>query len=143
MAQVIVYTKPDCPAFARQRQQLEAAGHVLEVRDLTAVAWTPETLRPFFADSAVDSWFARLHPKVKKGEIDLEALSEGEALALLVADTDLIRRPLLQVGDERQAGFDPNRLHAWIGLLPQGDGLSCDEKHKQGRCDHGHQHFPH
>ncbi len=142
MAQVTFYAKPGCPAAARQTQQLQEAGHELTVKDLMAEPFTADTLKPFFGDMPVETWLNRLHPKVKKGEIDLEALDEATALGLMLADRELIRRPLMQVGDERQAGFNPNRVHGWIGLLPKGDGLSCDDKHKQGRCDHGHQHFP-
>jgi hypothetical protein len=36
----------------------------------------------------------------------------------LVADPILIRRPLLQVEDRREAGFDQALVDAWIGLRP-------------------------
>jgi len=38
-------------------------------------------------------------------------------LAMMVADPLLIRRPLMQMGDRRQAGFDQAGVDAWIGLL--------------------------
>ena len=137
MVQVIFYEKPGCPANAKQKKQLEAAGHSLEVRDLTAEAWTPVRLAPFFGERPVEDWFNRTHPDVRSGKVDRNSLSAPEALALLAADPELIRRPLLQVGEDRAFGFDPVSLGAWIGLTPLGEG-SCDEKHAQGRCDHGH-----
>jgi len=142
MAEVIFFEKPDDPAAFKQKTQLENAGHVLVVKNLLEQGWTAESLRPFFGERPVESWVTKLHPDVRSGKVVPTELTEEQALALMVADPTLIRRPLLQVGEAREAGFDPNRIHEWIGILPKGDNLSCDDKHAQGRCDHGHQHFP-
>ena len=140
MAEVTFFELADCPANAKQKQQLRAAGHALVVRDLAAQAWTRETLRPFFGERPVDEWFNRRAPAVKNGTIDPESVGENAALDAMIADVTLIRRPLIQVGDRREAGFDPNMLNAWIGIAPTGE--SCDSKHARGQCDHGHHHFP-
>lgn len=139
---IVFHAKPDCAANAKQIKQLTAAGHTVEVLDLTAVAWTPETLAPFFGDRPVNTWLNKLHPAVRAGDIDPAALTAEAALEAMIADPTLIRRPLMQVGEDRRFGFDPVALDAWIGLKPVGDGMSCDDKHAQGRCDHGHHHFP-
>jgi nitrogenase-associated protein len=137
MADVIFYELPGCPANEKQKKTLRAAGHQLIERDLSAEAWTPATLRPFFGEAAVEDWFNRTHPDIRSGKIDRATLSEEQALALLIAHPDLIRRPLIQVGETLSFGYDPNRLQAWIGIQPSADGLSCDDRHSQGRCDHG------
>ncbi|WP_448202867.1 ArsC/Spx/MgsR family protein [Azospirillum sp. sgz302134] len=141
MTEVTFYGLPGCAANARQKQQLQAAGHTLVERDLSAEPFTAETLRPFFEDRPVDEWFNRRAAAVKSGAVKPDELDEASALAALLADRDLIRRPLLQVGQDRKAGFDPNALNAWIGLTPAA-GESCDDKHARGQCDHGHHHFP-
>lgn len=142
MTSIVFYGQPECRANAKQMKQLTAAGHVLDVRDLGAEPWTPDTLRPFFKGRPVNTWLNKLHPKLRTGAIDPDSLSPEAALSLMIDDPTLIRRPLLQAGEERRFGFDPVALDAWIGLRPVGDGLSCDEKHAQGRCDHGHHQFP-
>lgn len=81
MAHIIFYGMPDCKANARQRKQLEAAGHTVEVRDLTAESWTPETLAPYFAGRPVNTWLNKLHPKVRTNAIDPDSLSPETALA--------------------------------------------------------------
>ncbi|PWC55508.1 ArsC/Spx/MgsR family protein [Azospirillum sp. TSO22-1] len=139
MAEVIFYGLADCPANVRQKQQLVAAGHRIDARDLAAQGWTRATLRPFFGDRPVDEWFNRRAPAVKSGAVDPDALGEEAALDAMIADATLIRRPLLEAEGRREAGFDPNLLNAWIGLVP---GESCDSKHARGQCDHGHHHFP-
>ncbi|MGA1856198.1 ArsC/Spx/MgsR family protein [Azospirillum sp. 11R-A] len=138
MAEVIFYGLAGCPANARQKQQLAAAGHRLVDRDLATAELTAAELRAFFGDKEVDAWFNRRAAAVKSGTVMPDALDESAALAAMLTDRDLIRRPLIQVGDRREAGFDPTTLHAWIGLT---SGESCDDKHARGQCDHGHQHF--
>lgn len=60
----------------------------------------------------------RARPGVKSGEVRPDELTGEEALALMVGDPLLIRRPLMQVGDELMAGFDQQTVEAWIGLHP-------------------------
>ncbi len=138
MAEVIFYGMAGCPANARQRQQLTAAGHTLVERDVATADLTAADLRAFFGDKEIDAWFNRRAAAVKSGALTPDTLDEPTALAAMLADRDLIRRPLIQVGDRREAGFDPTTLHGWIGLT---SGESCDDKHARGQCDHGHQHF--
>ncbi len=138
MAKVIIYGMAGCPANAKQKQQLTAAGHTLVERDLATADLTAADLRAFFGDKDVDAWFNRRAAAVKSGAVNPDALDETAALSAMLADRELIRRPLIQSGDRREAGFDPTTLHGWIGLT---SGESCDDKHARGQCDHGHQHF--
>ena len=67
-------------------------------------------------------------------------------LHLLLDNPLLIRRPLMEVGDERLVGFDIAAVNAWIGLknvdLPEGNIEACvhgPEGH--GSCgSHAHDH---
>lgn len=116
MAEVMFYEKPGCGGNARQKAMLEQAGHRVIARDLLAEPWTPETLRPFFGDRPVADWFNRAAPAVKSGEVVPEAMDEATALAVMVERPLLIRRPLMQVGNRRDCGFETDRVDAWIGL---------------------------
>lgn len=140
MADVIFFGMPTCPANAKQKQQLKAAGHAVSERDLAQELLTRDTLRAFFGDRPVEDWFNRRAAAVKQGAVDPATIGADAALDAMLGDRELIRRPLIQVGDRREAGFDPNTLHAWIGLAPSGE--ACDDKHARGVCDHGHHHFP-
>lgn len=116
MADVTFFEKPGCGGNARQKAMLEQAGHRVIARDLLSEPWTPGTLRPFFGDRPVADWFNRAAPAVKSGEVVPEALDEASALAAMVERPLLIRRPLMQVGDRRDCGFETDRVNAWIGL---------------------------
>jgi nitrogenase-associated protein len=118
MAKVIFYEKPGCSGNARQKALLVGSGHELEVRDLRAEPWTAASLRPFFGEKPVNEWFNASSPRVKAAEIKPSELSPAAALSLMIEDPLLIRRPLMQVGDRRESGFNQARVDAWIGLRP-------------------------
>jgi len=130
MATVVFYEKPGCSGNAKQKALLEAAGHTVVARDLLTTPWTREQLRSFFETLSVAQWFNRNAPKVKCGEIVPTDYDEDNALTLFLNVPILIRRPLLEVEDERRTGFDEAAIHDWIGLTEMsGDNLeTCRRK---------------
>jgi nitrogenase-associated protein len=116
MTNLIFYEKPGCGGNARQKALLISSGHEVEVRNLLSATWTPATLRPFFGTKPLLEWFNPSSPRIKSGSIDPGKLSEATALVMMIEDPLLIRRPLMQVGDRREAGFDQAVVDAWIGL---------------------------
>lgn len=116
MAHIIFWEKPGCQGNARQKQILLASGHELEVRDLLSEPWTTESLSRFFGERPVAQWFNPSNPRVKSGELDPAAIEAEAALAMMVAEPLLIVRPLMQVGQERLAGFEVQQVHNWVGL---------------------------
>ncbi len=122
MATIVFYAKPKCATNARQRQLLEAAGHQVLVRDLLTESWTADRLREFFADLPVSQWFNPAAPRIRDGLLDPQQLSPDQALALLVAEPLLIRRPLIEIDAMRIVGFDPQRLQGTV--LPTAAGAA-------------------
>ena len=116
MAKILFWEKPGCKGNARQKEILQVSGHQLEVRNLLTEAWTEEKLATFFGSRPVNEWFNPSNPLVKSGEIDPAGLTPGEALVMMTEEPLLIVRPLMQVGQERLAGFDVDQVHNWIGL---------------------------
>lgn len=116
MATVHFFEKPGCANNARQKKLLAASGHTVIAKNLLTHPWNRESLLAFFEHKPVAEWFNRASPRVKSGEILPEASTREEAIALMLEDPLLIRRPLIEIEDRREAGFDQERLHAWIGL---------------------------
>lgn len=118
MAHIIFFEKPGCGGNARQRSALQAAGHTLERRNLLTAHWTIESLLAFLAPLPVPDWFNRAAPRVKSGEVQPEALDADTALALLLKEPLLIRRPLMQRTDNDtcHVGFQTAAVDAWVGL---------------------------
>ena len=137
MADVVFYAKPGCLSNAKQKQLLAGLGHRLSVRNLLAEPWTAARLRPLFGDRPVPDWFNPSAPVIKSGVLDPWALDEADALALMVADPLLIRRPLIEALDLRCAGFEPGPMLDALGVqLPASADLqSCSRDAGQPSCD--------
>ncbi len=118
MATVIFYEKPGCINNTKQKALLKAAGHDVQAQNLLTEPWTVKSLRLFFGILPVADWFNRSAPAVKSGEIIPENLDAETALAMMVQNPLLIRRPLMQVDERRSVGFDVATIDAWIGLQP-------------------------
>ncbi|NER08466.1 MAG: nitrogenase-associated protein [Okeania sp. SIO3C4] len=118
MAKVIFYEKPGCKNNTKQKTLLETAGHQLETHNLLKETWTKDNLRLFFGDRPVVEWFNNAAPKVKSGEVVPEETDAETALTMMLSDPLLIRRPLMQVGDRREVGFDVEVVNNWVGLQP-------------------------
>lgn len=115
MAVVVFYEKAGCGTNARQKRILEAAGHTVVTRNLLTERWTAERLRGFFGDTDPASWFNAAAPRVKSGDIDPERMDAATALTLMLAEPLLIRRPLLEVDEQRAFGFDGALIRELLG----------------------------
>ena len=135
MTRIVFYEKPGCANNARQKERLLAAGHELFEKNILTEPWTASRLRQFFGARPVGEWFNRASPRVKGGEIIPETMTETEALQAMVADPLLIRRPLLEAGEIRLAGFDAPQVARWLGdrAMTAGDEAS-QPCHRQTPC---------
>ena len=113
---------------------LEAAGHVVAARSLLTEPWTDERLRAFFGSTPVACWFNRAAPRIKSGEIDPAAFTASAALALMLADPLLIRRPLIEANGERCAGFDREPVTSLLGAVTERDVEACSRTAASTPC---------
>lgn len=123
MAHIVFYEKPGCGGNARQKIMLTEAGHTLDVRNLLAEPWTAERLLGYFGSLPVPRWFNMAAPRVKSGEVQPAHLGADEALALMLHEPLLIRRPLMSVTQadgctSYMVGFETDAVAAWVGLRP-------------------------
>ena len=116
MARINFYEKPGCLNNTMQKKILRNAGHEVIEHNLLTEPWTPGRLRPFFASKQVAEWFNRSAPRVKSGEIVPESIDADRALALMIEDPLLIRRPLMATESLYPAASMLKRSHpcsAW------------------------------
>lgn len=116
MTAVVFYEKPGCLTNARQRVLLLQHGCELTVRNLLSEPWTEDSLYAFLNRRPVSEWFNPAAPKIRSGEIDPGALDRESAMALLLADPLLIRRPLLETRLRKVSGFDDAALLELLGV---------------------------
>jgi len=140
---IVFWEKPGCMGNARQRALLATTGREIEAKSLPDHKWTREELEPFLEGLEVFDWFNHGARRVKEGEVIPEGLDAEAAMKILLADPILVRRPLLQIGEERRVGFDLEWIEARIGQLPntgrierlRGEDLSSCPGEKTGlRC---------
>jgi nitrogenase-associated protein len=135
LATVLFYEKPGCGTNARQKRMLEAAGHTIIAGNLLTEPWTAERLRGFFGATPVSSWFNAAAPRVKSGEIDPESIEAPAALALMLNDPLLIRRPLVEAGSQRCAGFDREPVISLLGKSENREDVQgCGRREASSPC---------
>lgn len=116
MNTILFYEKPGCVANSRQKNLLQDAGYEVDARNLLTEPWTAERLLSFFSGMPVPDWFNRNAPQVKEGELIPELLTAEEAIALMLQDPLLIRRPLMQIGEHYLVGCDSGKLNQVLAL---------------------------
>ena len=135
MTTVVFYQKPGCRTNVRQIEALRTAGHQVIVRSLFSEVWTEQRLRAFFGDTPVSAWFNPASPKIKSGLIDPDAVDATSALRVMLADPLLIRRPLIEAGDARCAGFDRDPVPSLLNGNPAGAALQdCSRPESARGC---------
>ena len=137
MHAVVFYEKPGCLTNARQKALLEGRGCELTVRNLLAEPWTATRLYAFLSNRPVAEWFNPAAPRIKSGEIDPQLQDRDSALALLLKEPLLIRRPLLDTGFGKTAGFDDITVLRPLGISADelGAGIhSCSRPGNESGC---------
>lgn len=134
MVAIVFYEKPGCRNNTLQKKMLQAAGHELEVHDLLSHPWTRQSLISFLGNEPLAAWFNPSAPAITSGDIDPDVMGADEALSAMIQDPLLIRRPLMQVGEDRKAGFDIGDVHRWVGLRK--DDVSFEDAERCSRKVH-------
>lgn len=125
MATIQFYQKPGCATNARQKRMLEAAGHTVIAKSLITEPWTAEALRGFFEAMPMQAWFNPASPRIRSGEIVPEKLDTAGAIAHMLDDPLLIRRPLVVTDGQRCAGFDNALIASLLGERTKANLEAC------------------
>jgi arsenate reductase (glutaredoxin) len=113
---VSFYEKPGCQGNARQKEKLKAAGYMLQVVDMISKTWDEETLLQFFGDLPIHQCVNQRAPIITSGELNVNALSESELLAEMIASPILIKRPLIFFRGRFGVGFDNDLVTELLGV---------------------------
>ena len=137
MATITFYEKPGCINGEKQKAILLKADNVLRCVNILTHLWKRDELLPFVAGKTAATMMNFTAPAIKNGEINPAALSFEQAIALMLRDPLLIKRPLITVDGQFIQGFDDQRLLPYLGgwggredviTCPNLQALSCDEQ---------------
>ena len=87
-------------------------GAELDERDYAKTALSAAELKQLFADRDPRDFLNPRSPAFKAMGLAGRTLSPKQAIALMVREPNLIKRPIVVVGKEMIAGFDRDRLRA-------------------------------
>lgn len=136
MPDIVFYEKPGCLTNAKQKSLLRSHGYNLAVRNLLTESWTEASLYGFLGNKPVTDWFNPAAPMIKSGQINPHQQSEASAMALLLEDPLLIRRPLIDTRFGKTVGFDDAVILSSLGIYPNVDDRyqSCSKPADTSGC---------
>ena len=129
------YEKPGCINNTQQKRLLESNGHTVIAHSLLTEVWQAEGLRSFFGSMAVAEWFNKAAPRVKNGEIVPGEFDENSAIAAMLDDPLLIRRPLIEAEGQRVCGFDNPLVNKLLNNADTSHLQSCPNLTTNNSCD--------
>ena len=109
--QVIFYEKTGCAGNQRQKKVLTSHSISFDVCSLLDTKWDEKSLGLFFDNLSNIQMVNESAPKIKNNQIDIDTLTKEELITLMCQDPILIKRPLLEIGEEKICGFDIEKIN--------------------------------
>jgi arsenate reductase len=103
-----MYGIKNCDTVAKARKWLEARGQAYDFHDYKAVGIDRATLEGWVQEHGWETILNRAGTTFRKlDEADRQDLTADKAIALMIAQPSMIKRPVLDLGDRRLVGFKP------------------------------------
>ena len=111
-----MYGIKNCDTIKKARAWLEARGVAYEFHDYKLAGIDEGRLRGWAAELGWERLLNRAGTTFRKlPYADKEGLDEDKAVALMLAQPSMIKRPVLDLGARRLVGFDST---AWAAAFP-------------------------
>ena len=111
-----MYGIKNCDTIKKARAWLEARGIAYDFHDYKAAGIDEPRLRAWAAELGWERLLNRAGTTFRKlPDADKEELDEDKAVALMLAQPSMIKRPVLDLGGRRLTGFD---AASWEAAIP-------------------------
>lgn len=101
-----MYGIPNCDTIKKARKWLEARGVDYDFHDYKKAGVDEEVLRGWVNELGWEALLNRAGTTFRKlPDADKEGLDSEKAIALMLANPSMIKRPVLDLGSRRIAGF--------------------------------------
>jgi arsenate reductase (glutaredoxin) len=105
---ITIYGIKNCDTMKKARAWLDSHGVAYEFHDYKTAGAPKEKLKAWCDELGWESLLNRAGTTFRKlPEADKEGLNERKALALMLEQPSMIKRPVLDVGGKRLVGFKP------------------------------------
>ena len=113
---IILYGIPNCDTVKKARVWLDGRGVGYDFHDYKKAGIDEARLRAWVAELGWESVLNRAGTTFRKlPEADREGIDADKAVALMLAQPSMIKRPMLDLGERRIAGFRPEIYDSAIG----------------------------
>ncbi len=111
-----MYGIPNCDTVKKARDWLGANGVAFEFHDYKKAGIDRASLERWVAEHGWETVLNRAGTTFKKlPDADRADLNADKAIALMLAQPSMIKRPVLDLGDRRIVGFKPDVYAAALG----------------------------
>ena len=111
-----MYGIPNCDTIKRARAWLDAHGVAFDFHDYKKAGIDRARLESWVAELGWEVLLNRAGTTFRKlPEAERSDLDAGKAIALMLAQPSMIKRPVLDTGDRRIVGFKPEIYEAAFG----------------------------
>lgn len=108
MATTIIYGIRNCDTMKKARAWLDAHGIVYDFHDYKTAGIDAETLQGWVNQAGWEKLLNRAGTTFRKlPEVERAGLDAARAIALMLAQPAMIKRPVLKRGDQIIVGFKP------------------------------------
>jgi Spx/MgsR family transcriptional regulator len=112
----IIYGIKNCDTMKKAREWLDGHGIAYAFHDYKSAGIDKDKLRQWAGKVGWDALLNRAGTTFKKlPEADKEGLTETKALALMLAQPSMIKRPVLEAGGKILVGFKPDIYAKEVG----------------------------
>ena len=113
---ITMYGIKNCDTIKKARTWLEANGIAYDFHDYKTAGIDEARLRGWVKELGWDKLLNRAGTTFRKlPDADREGLDADKAVALMLAQPSMIKRPVLDLGDRRLLGFKPDAYQAAFG----------------------------
>ena len=113
---MILYGIRNCDTMKKARAWLDARGAAYSFHDYKTQGIEEARLRGWVAELGWQALLNRAGTTFRKlPEAEREGLDESRAVALMLAQPSMIKRPVLDLGARRLVGFSPAAYAAAVG----------------------------
>ncbi|RJF86010.1 ArsC family reductase [Sphingomonas cavernae] len=113
---ITMYGIKNCDTIKKARTWLEDRGIAYDFHDYKAVGADEAALRGWVSEHGWETILNRAGTTFRKlPDADRVGLDADKAIALMLAQPSMIKRPVLDLGERRLVGFKPDQYEAALG----------------------------